>query len=155
MASPKASNKSHDNSTNLDEKQDQGRVRRLTGQFEGNQRGPGSGTASGKKPTFVEGKNKPKEKEKGKQGNTTKKSAGKTNPQVRANNSEDAWVCSACSKSFADPKDLILECEVCHTRTCHECLSLSPRDYGTLSRKDVIWMCGEECTQEVSELICM
>ena len=66
---------------------------------------------------------------------------------------EEACVCTLCNLVFNDPKDKILECEVCNSHNCAKCLKLNNSQYTTTQRVDLMWLCSVQCRERVSHML--
>ena len=66
---------------------------------------------------------------------------------------QEAWVCTLCNLVFNDPKDKILECEVCNSHKCAKCLKLNNSQYTTTQRVDLMWLCSVQCRERVSRML--
>lgn len=98
--------------------------------------------------------------------NSGRRASTATDGKIKSNKSKEAkkpatptkvcdetWICSRCTKAFSDPRDMILECELCASHACHKCLDLTKDKYCAMSRDDVVWLCGRKCQQEINDLI--
>ena len=66
---------------------------------------------------------------------------------------QEAWVCTLCNLVFNEPKDKILECEVCNSHKCAKCLKLNNSQYTTTQRVDLMWLCNVQCRERASRML--